>query len=235
MAAYFVTASGTDVGKTLVTTALAWQLSRQGREVRALKPVTTGFDPQNIPVSDSGQILASLGRDATLAEVERISPWRFPAPISPDMAAAREGVEIEFGDLFAFCHEQIVAAESDGATLLIEGIGGVMVPLTERETVTDWIAAVGIPAILVTGSYLGSLSHTLTALEAMTSRGVATAAVVISESPENPVPLEETIETIRRFVEPALVRSIPRLEDAVDPWTVVPDLTEIVSIDLPAV
>ena len=234
MAAYFVTASGTDVGKTLVTTALAWQLGRQGREVRALKPVITGFDPEAISESDSGQILASLGRDVTLAEVERISPWRFAAPISPDMAAAREDAEIEFGDLFAFCHEQIVTAEGDGATLLIEGIGGVMVPLTDRETVTDWMAALGLPAILVTGSYLGSLSHTLTALEAMTSRGVVTAAVVVSESPENPVPLEETIDTIRRFVEPALVRSVPRMENAVEPWTVVPDLTEILSVDLSA-
>ena len=234
MAAYFITASGTDIGKTLVTTALAWQLIRQGRDVRALKPVITGFEPENIAESDSGRILHSLGRDVTLAEVERISPWRYAAPISPDMAAAREGTEIEFGDLFAFCHEQIVEAERDGATLLIEGIGGVMVPLTERETVTDWIAALGLPAILVTGSYLGSLSHTLTALEAMASRGVKTAAVVISESPENPVPLDETIDTIRRFVEPALVRSVPRLENAAEPWTSAPDLTEIVSLDLPA-
>ena len=234
MAAYFITASGTDIGKTLVTTALAWQLIRQGRDVRALKPVITGFEPGNIAESDSGRILHSLGRDVTLAEVERISPWRYAAPISPDMAAAREGTEIEFGDLFAFCHEQIVEAEHDGATLLIEGIGGVMVPLTERETVTDWIAALGLPAILVTGSYLGSLSHTLTALEAMASRGVKTAAVVISESPENPVPLDETIETIRRFVEPALVRSVPRLENAAEPWVSAPDLTEIVSLDLPA-
>ena len=233
MAGYFVTASGTEIGKTLVTTALVWQLTRQGRAVRALKPVITGFDPNDMATSDSGVILESLGEDVTLANVERISPWRFADPISPDMAAAREGTEIEFGDLFAFCHEQIVAAESDGATLLIEGIGGVMVPLTDRETVTDWMAALGLPAILVTGSYLGSLSHTLTALEALGSRGVTTAAVVVSESPENPVPLEETIETIRRFVEPALVRSVPRLENAVQPWTSVPDLTDIVSVTLP--
>lgn len=229
MSAFFVTASGTGVGKTLVTISLVWQLRRRGREARALKPVITGFDPDRIEESDGGRILRSLERRLTLAEVDKISPWRFAAPISPDMAAAREGAEIDFGDLFAFCHEEITRAKSDDAVLLIEGIGGVMVPLTDRQTVADWMAALGLPAILVTGSYLGSLSHTLTALETMAARGVRAAAVVVSESPENPVPLEETMETIRRFVEPALVRSIPRLEDAIDPWRMAPDLTDIVA------
>lgn len=234
MAAFFVTASGTGVGKTLVTTALAWQLRRAGRQVRALKPVITGFSPDTLVESDSGQILRCLDREVTMGEVDKISPWRFAAPISPDMAAARVGVEIDFGELVAFCRDEVADAARVGAVLLIEGIGGAMVPLTEEETVADWMAALGLPAVLVTGSYLGSLSHTLTALETMAARGMETAAVVVSESPENPVPLEETMDTIRRFVEPALVRSIPRLDRVVDPWETAPDLTEIVSIDLGA-
>ncbi len=98
-------------------------------------------------------------------------------------------------------------------------------PLTERETVADWIAALEVPALLVTGSYLGTLSHTLTAAEALKARGVPLAAVIVSESADSPVPLSETVETLERFVTPVL--ALPRLNDP-EEWRDAPDLTAVV-------
>lgn len=205
MKTVFVTASGTDVGKTFVMCALLEELSRTSLRVRALKPVATGFDAREIEASDTGRLLGAQGLEAVPAQLDAVSPWRFAAPLSPDMAAAREGKHIPFDELLSFCRA------SDGFDLtLIEGIGGVMVPLDEQRTVVDWIAALGAPALLVTGSYLGTLSHTLTAADALTARGVELLGVIVSESLEQPVALDETCQVLERFLAPTPVIALPR-------------------------
>ena len=97
---------------------------------------------------------------------------------------------------------------------LIEGIGGVMVPLDAEHTVLDWIAALEAPTLLVVGSYLGSLSHSLTAAAALRERGVPLAGIVVSESEAEPVPTAETAATLARFVEGVPVRLLPRAAPA---------------------
>ena len=93
---------------------------------------------------------------------------------------------------------------------LIEGIGGVMVPLDTRHTVLDWISALGAPALLVVGSYLGTLSHSLTAAAALQQRAVPLLGVVVSESETQPVPAEETAAALARFLASTPVRVLPR-------------------------
>ncbi|MBN1238704.1 MAG: dethiobiotin synthase [Gammaproteobacteria bacterium] len=201
----FVTATGTDVGKTFVTTALIDLLRADGRRVAALKPVATGFEPEAAAASDSGLLLRALGRPLDPASLDAVSPWRFAAPLSPDMAAAREGRGIDFDALVDFCR-----VPRDADALLIEGIGGVMVPLDARRTVLDLIAAVGAPSLLIAGSYLGTLSHTLTAAGMLAARGCALSGIAVSESQDQPVPAEETAATLRRFVPDAPVIVVPR-------------------------
>jgi dethiobiotin synthetase len=210
MSAVFVTATGTDIGKTFVTAGLVRALRRQGRTVEALKPVLSGFDRATIAQSDSAVLLGALGLQPDMAEIARISPWRYAAPLSPDMAAAREGRAVPFEDVVRFCCDRIAAASGD---ILIEGVGGVMVPLDESRTVLDWMAALGLPTLLVAGSYLGTISHTLTALAALRARGLPVIAVVVSETPDSSVPLDDTAATIRRFSGGADVVTLPR-EDA---------------------
>ena len=204
----FVTSSGTGVGKTYATCALARALAAAGRDVRVLKPVISGFTPDDFDESDSVQILRALGQEPTDAAVAAISPWRFEAPLSPDMAAAREGRMVPFDDLVRYCREQ---ADGHAGDMLIEGVGGVMVPLDETRTVLDWIAELGMPALLVVGSYLGTLSHTLTALQALRARGCTIAGVVVSESDNQPVPLAETVATLGRFEPGVPIRTLPRV------------------------
>jgi len=217
----FVASSGTGIGKTLVTAALAWQLRRAGRSVRALKPVISGYTEETRAGSDTTILLRSLDIPVLPDSVGAVSPWRFAAPLSPDMAAAREGRALDLDAIVEFCRNAMAGPED---VLLVEGVGGVMVPLTARETVLDWMAAFGAPALLVVGSYLGTISHTLTAVAALRARGIPLAGIVISESGESPVPVAETRETIRRFVGDIRIAVVPRLSGP-DPWTNAPDLT----------
>jgi dethiobiotin synthetase len=219
MTTLFVTSSGTDVGKTFVTLQLVAELRTARRRVQALKPVASGFDAADPAASDTAALLRAQGLAATQENIDAISPWRFAAPLSPDMAAAREQRSIPFDALVSWCR---AAAERADVTL-VEGIGGVMVPLDGSHTVLDWIAALEAPALLVVGSYLGTLSHSLTAVAALRQRGLELAGIVVSESALQPVPPEETAATLERFVAPVAVRVLPRaapvpLSSLLDPY-----------------
>jgi dethiobiotin synthetase len=206
MTTLFVTSSGTDIGKTFVMLRLIAELEASGRRVRALKPVASGFDAARPADGDTGALLRAQALEPTTANLDAVSPWRFAAPLSPDMAAARERRSVPFAALVAHCR----AAERRGDVTLIEGVGGVMVPLDDEHTVLDWIGALEAPALLVVGSYLGTLSHGLTAAAALLSRDVTIAAIVVSESEQQPVPAVETAATLARFVAPVPVRVLPR-------------------------
>jgi dethiobiotin synthetase len=208
MSAIFITATGTDIGKTFVAAGLIRHWRAAGRTVDALKPVATGFDPAAAAASDPGLLLAALGRPITPAEIERIAPWRFAAPLSPDMAAHRENRAVDFDALVAFSRGAVARTEG---TLLIEGIGGVMVPFDGKHTVLDWMASLAIPVALVAGSYLGSLSHTLTALDALRRRDLVVKALVVNETPGATVPIRETVATLTRFAAPIPIVTLPRL------------------------
>ncbi len=220
MSGFFVTSSGTGIGKTLVACLIARRLREAGRGVWAIKPVLTGYTSDDALTSDSGRLLAALGEQATGAAIAAISPWRFQAPLSPDMAAAREGCTLVLDEITDFCRAQA----DGGGDLLVEGIGGVMVPLTPTETVLDLMAALCFPAILVVGSYLGTLSHTLTAAAALESRKVPIASVVVSETEESPVPLAETVGVLSRFLAPLPVLTLPRLDEGAELSPGTPDL-----------
>lgn len=207
MPAIFVTATGTNVGKTFVTAGLIRHFRAAGRAVEAIKPVASGFDPTALAMSDPGALLAALGRPITLDEIDRICPWRFAAPLSPDLAAGREGRAIDFDALLDFSRR---AAATRNA-MLIEGIGGIMVPLDDKHTVLDWMKALRLPVLLIAGSYLGTISHTLTALHVLAQRNIDIAAVVVSESEVGGARLDETVSTIARFAQPLDVIGVPRL------------------------
>ncbi len=205
MAAIFITATGTDVGKTYVAASLIRHLRGMGRTVDAIKPVASGFDPMQSAASDAGVLLRALGLRVTEEEIDRISPWRFQAALSPDLAAANEGRTIDVDAVISFCQNAI---EQRRDILLVEGVGGIMVPLHGERTVLDVMMALRLPLILVTGSYLGTISHTLTALDALFRRGLQVLTIVVSETPGSTVPLPDTVAAIARFAEPVI--GLPR-------------------------
>jgi len=199
MSACFITATGTGIGKTHLTTALCRELSGQGRAVNALKPLITGYDASDAQ-SDTALILQSLGRPVTPQTVEQMSPWRFAAPLSPDMAAGQEGRSVDFDALVAYCRD----AQRRDELLFVEGVGGIMAPLDARHTVLDWMVALGWPVLLVAGTYLGTLSHALTALTVLAAKGVPVQAVVLNESAESTAPASALAKSLQRFMLPGV-------------------------------
>jgi len=206
--AYFVTSTGTDIGKTFVTAGLIRSLRGANRAVDALKPVVSGYDSSVVETSDPAVLLTALGRPVSADEIGRLAPWRFRAPVSPDLAAAREGRSVDFNALIDFSR---AAVKTSTGVLFIEGVGGIMVPIEAERTVLDWMAALRIPLIFVVGGYLGTISHTLTALDVLTQRRLTITVIVVSESERNPVELEDTVDSIARFSGGVPVIGLPRL------------------------
>jgi dethiobiotin synthetase len=228
MRGLFITGVGTGVGKTLVTTILCQQVRERGLAISALKPVVSGF-VEDDPDSDPALILRSMGIEPTAEFIASISPWRFAAPLSPHLAARREARSVALAQIARFCREPEGEA---GSIRLIEGAGGIMSPISSDATNLDLIAWLAYPAVLVTGTYLGALSHTLTALAALCERMVALRGIVVSESTDG-VGLVETVESLREFGGVDLpIYCLPRLAGGPEVrWRAAPPLMGICEAD----
>ena len=215
MPGLFVTATGTEVGKTFVTAGLLRAARRAGRPVAALKPVLTGYAAENAADSDAGLLLAAQGAVADDAAVAAISPWRYAAPMSPDMAAAAEGRDPPgLAAVAAFCRAWLVPER----LTLIEGIGGLMVPLDRRHTILDLVAELDLPILLVAPTALGAISHALTAMAALAGRALEPAMLLLVESPGATIPAAATRDTLSAFCPDTPIAVLPRdpLESAFD-------------------
>lgn len=217
-----ITATGTELGKTFVASLLLRQARLKGMDLAAIKPVASGVSPGGEAESDPGLLAAAMGEPLTHEGLSAISPWMFEAPLSPDRAAARVGRRVTLTELIVFCRR---SAERTPGHLLIEGAGGVMSPLCADALNIDLFAALACPVILVAGSYLGTISHTLTAQAALASRDIAILGIVVSQSPNEPMPFEETIEALVGHCGQTPVIALPRDSDP----TKAPDLTRLLS------
>ena len=234
MLGIFVTGTGTDIGKTFVTSLLLRSLRARDRDhgglgavARALKPVISGFSEDKLLECDSGQLLAAMEQDVTVDAINAISPWRYQAPLSPDMAALREGAVLPFEEIVEFCRQ---AAHQYDDYLFVEGAGGVMVPLSDQYTLLDWMVELDWPILLVAGTYLGTISHTLTAVEALRARQVEPAMIILNRSLSEPVPPEETRDALLRHGVSCPIEIIERNEKSA-PSQLLARLDRIISSD----
>jgi dethiobiotin synthetase len=212
LSVYFITGAGTDIGKTYVTTLLVRQLMAVRRKLLVLKPVVSGvaaIDGPDFTASDTAQLILAQGLKVTPATVEACSPWRFKEPLSPDMAAAAEDRTVSLRAVHAWCGDRIARGADDGV-VLIEGVGGVMSPMTSDALNLDLIKALGCEVLLVTGSYLGALTHALTAIETLKAHGVSVRATVVNESADSGVDFEATLQTLRRYAGETLITAVRR-------------------------
>lgn len=214
MESFFITSSGTDIGKTFVTTTLCRQIRELGRSVHAIKPVISGFGNEDYEsehgnTNDIIEILKSLELPATKENIDKVSCYRFSAPLSPDMAANREGIKIDFNKIKDFCN----SFSNKYDYLLIEGVGGAMVPLTDKKTTIDLIEQIGFKTLLVVGNYLGSISHTLTTFDCLKKRNIEVKSVIVSESENPAATLEETISTLKNFID-VPITPLPRFDSS---------------------
>jgi len=163
---WFVTGTDTGVGKTLVSAALLTALARSGRRVVGMKPVASGCDatPHGLRSADA-EALRVAGNVA--ADYEAVNPYALAAPTAPHLAAAAAGVQIDLGSLRA--QYARLAARADD--VVVEGIGGWLVPINRTETMADVVRALDLPVILVVGMRLGCLNHALLTQRAIAASG----------------------------------------------------------------
>lgn len=219
----FFTGTDTGVGKTVVTAAVARLLRRQGHLVQVFKPVATGaVFKDGCWISEDALNLAAA---AGITDLAAVTPWVFREPAAPPVAARLEGVTLTIEQLAG----AVRAAHRPGSMLLVEGVGGLLCPLTERETVADLAKLLGMALVVVARRSLGTLNHTLLTLEVAERRGLKVAGVVVNETCR-PASLAEAANVaelssrmavpllaVIAFREDPLVSSIPELND-VDWW-----------------
>lgn len=204
MTAVFVTAIGTDCGKTHVSAALLRELVARGQPALALKPLMSGYSPAALEASDAGRLLLASGRPVTAEAVSGICWKSFTEWSAPNVAARKAGVALEYSELLDFTRSRL--AGHDGPCL-VEGAGGVMSPLTGTHTNLDLMTDLGLPVLLMASNYLGAISHTLTALDVLTRRGLKVAAVVVTQTLPNAGLAAPMTEELARWTQLPIVQA----------------------------
>ncbi len=194
----FVTSSGTNTGKTLVTCAIAKALKNSGKKVHAIKPLISGFN-KNIVPNDIFYICEALGANY-ITHLEKIFFTSFKNPLSPDMAARVEKIpEIKYDKLKDF-----IDGQKKCEYLVVETSGGIMVPINSKKTFLNLIEDSADKIILVLNSYLGGLSHGLSAYKLLADAGKRPDMVIVSQNlgrkDELYIPLSETIKSLEKFI-----------------------------------
>ncbi len=207
MAEIFITGTDTGVGKTLVTAVFARWLKDRGVNVGVQKWVSTGNDKasDDIEFIEEAAGLGIEGRAGT-----PFAPYCFSMPASPHLAAAfddrqvREEIIIQSFDLLRTRYD----------LLLVEGVGGVMVPLREGALLIDLVERLGLSALVVARSGLGTLNHTLLTVEALERRGIGVLAVVLnSVTPDEELIIEDNRRTLSRILDMPVLGPIPMSGD----------------------
>ncbi|WP_205697153.1 dethiobiotin synthase [Conexibacter sp. SYSU D00693] len=178
----FVTATDTGVGKTVLAAALCAALRERGVRVAAAKPVVTGLDEPEPGVPLDHELLAAC----TGQRPDEVTATTFGPAVSPHLAAQQAGVTLELEDLVAAARR----AGEDAEALVVEGVGGLLVPFSDRATVRDLVAALGLPVVVAARAGLGTINHTLLTVEAARAAGLDVRAVVLTPWPAAPSAME---------------------------------------------
>ena len=172
MSAILITGTDTNVGKTWVTCAIARALRARGRRVGVLKPVETGVT--DAP-EDAERLRLAAGDPAPLDDV---CPYRFRAPLAPAVAAELEGVRVDLDRLVALIARRRTTVD----ILLIEGAGGLLVPIVGQATFLDLARRAGLPLLIVAANRLGTVNHTALTARVARTEGLSVIGFVLSQS-----------------------------------------------------
>jgi dethiobiotin synthetase len=227
MHTYFVTGTDTGVGKTLVIAALLAAAGARALKVAGVKPLAAGGDRVGAAWHNADAVtLAGLSRPPlAYADVNAVTLAR---PMAPHLAAAGERIELSAATLVAHVRR---AAGTNPDLLLVEGVGGWLVPLNDRETMADVATAFGAPVILVVGMRLGCLNHALLSAAAIRTAGLPLAGW-IANSPWPPMAaLQENMTALACRLQAPCIARIPFLDRAATPARIVPyfDLAPVLS------
>ncbi|TBV82825.1 MAG: dethiobiotin synthase [Desulfobulbaceae bacterium] len=222
----FIGATDTDVGKTLISGLLVDYLRRQGVGAGYQKWTATGCregdEPEDLrtiktltaagngPIRPAAQAIGGGGEDPDSA-LDLAVPYRFRLPASPHLAAAEEGREID-PEVVKSRFAQALAAHE---VLIVEGAGGLMVPLTRQLLLIDLVAELRLPTLLVARSGLGTINHSLLSLEALRHRSIPVLGLICTDEEPNPpeIIVNDNIPTIAALGRVQVLGRLPRCVD----------------------
>ena len=195
MKGIFITGTDTGVGKTVVSAAV-FHRYRKAQPVRYWKPVQTGIE-----ADDDTATVRALAECSDSEIFDR--GVRLPQPVSPHLAARLAGKTIRLDEVVG-----LIPPESESVNWIVEGAGGVLVPINENQLMIDLIEKLRLPAVIVARSSLGTINHTLLSLEALRRRSLPIAGVVMVGEPNN-----ANRDAIERFGDVTVIAEIPLLSD----------------------
>jgi dethiobiotin synthetase len=205
MRGLFVTATDTGVGKTEVACALVSGARAAGLDVGAMKPAQSGVIPGE--VSDAERLRQAAGGADPM---ELVCPYQFQAPLAPGVAARLAGTEISLPRIL----EAAWALARRHQALVVEGAGGLLVPLTPRQTYADLAVALGLPVLVVARAGLGTVNHTALTVEALRARRLAVAGVVLNRTaPGDDPSVPHNAAEIERLTGVPVLATLPYLRD----------------------
>lgn len=199
--AYFLTGTDTEIGKTFITCALLQHARLEGLKAAGLKPIAAGTDAAGL--NDDVEAI----RAASNVELPRAisNPYCLTAAVAPHIAAAEQGISIEFGPIVAACEQ----ARQQADLVIVEGVGGFCVPLGVDRSTADLAVELGLPVILVVGMRLGCINHALLTAEAIAARGLTLAGWVANRIDPAMSRFEENLATLKALLPAPLLGVVP--------------------------
>lgn len=202
---YFITGTDTNIGKTLVSAAMVHALALRGKKVLGMKPVATGCirTDQGLRNEDAEMLMqysnVSLPYDV-------INPYAYELPVSPNLAVKHSKSEAITMDKILAAYDQACAVAD---WVIVEAVGGWMVPFNDTQTVEDMAKAIGLPVILVVGTRLGCINHAMLTMNRINESGVEVAGWVANIMERNVDLLPEVIDSLRVRLGVPLLGIIP--------------------------
>ena len=205
----FVIGTDTNVGKTLITASLGWEISKKVKRLGMMKPFATGIKPYSCKYRSED--VAILCESIGLSEnEENVNPYYFPMPCSPYMAS--EILRSNPVDL-NFALEKYEYLNSVYDYVLIEGIGGLLVPLNGNSTLLDFIKLVNLDVLIVTTPKVGTLNHTMLTVNECLANGISLKGIVVNKMPSQPNLIElRTPYFIEKLTNIPVIGIVPHIE-----------------------
>lgn len=200
-AAWFVTGTDTEVGKTFSCCAMLHALRSHGVQALGMKPVAAGVDAQG----RNEDVEALMAASAVAAPRALVNPYLFEAAIAPHIAAAEQGCRIEMATILSAFHALRALAE----VVLVEGVGGFCVPLGPDTDTVDLARALGLPVILVVGMRLGCINHALLSQQAIAASGLTLAGWVANRVDPDMARFEDNLAALQARLHAPLLGVIP--------------------------
>jgi len=200
----FVTGTDTGVGKTLASCALLHRMRARGLRALGMKPVAAGVEAS--PEGPVNPDVAALRRASSwAAPLEQVNPYLFEPPIAPHLAAASAGVRIEMAPI----RKAFEALRASADAIVVEGVGGFLVPLNDREDAGDLAIALALPVVLVVGMRLGCLNHALLTQQAILARPLRLAGWIANSIDPLMQRFDDNLQALRQRIGAPLLGVIP--------------------------